>query len=76
MGEGQWYYCLDHRTVEPYEVCKAEARLGPYATRDEASAALERVAERNEEWDTDPRYHDLEEEAEKDDTEGWGPFRH
>lgn len=77
MGEGQWYYCLDHKAVEPYFGCRSATRLGPYASREEAQEALERVAERNDEWETDPRYHDAEEEAEQpDDTEGWGPFRH
>ncbi|WP_366521512.1 hypothetical protein [Micropruina sp.] len=37
--------------MEPYEGCKAEDRLGPYPTRDEAAAALEKVRERNEQWD-------------------------
>lgn len=76
MGEGQWYYCLDHHKVEPYEACRSATRLGPYASRTEAEEALVKVAERNEDWETDPRYHDPEEEAEAEDTEGWGPFRH
>nr|WP_298132489.1 hypothetical protein [Micropruina sp.] len=49
-GDG-WYWCLKHHAVEPYEGCKAEDRLGPYPTRDEAAAALEKVRERNEQWD-------------------------
>ena len=49
--QNQWYWCLKHHAVEPYEGCKAEDRLGPYPTRDEAAAALEKVRERNEQWD-------------------------
>jgi hypothetical protein len=46
-----WYYCLRHGTVEPDEGCPAKDRLGPYPTREEAAHALERVRERNKEWD-------------------------
>jgi hypothetical protein len=78
MGEGQWYYCLKHKTVEPYEACKAADRLGPYNTREEAALALERVAQREEEWETDPRFNEPEEEVDEwdADSRGWGPFRH
>lgn len=58
MGEGEWYYCLDHHTVEPYEGCPSASRLGPYASPDEAARGLERVADRNEQWDNDPRFND------------------
>jgi hypothetical protein len=56
----QWFFCLAHHTVEPVEGCKAADRLGPYNTREEAERALEKVAERNEQWDTDPRWNDDE----------------
>ncbi len=56
----QWYFCLVHHTVEPLGGCKAADRLGPYRTREEAERALEKVAERNESWDTDPRWNDDE----------------
>ncbi|MBK8461423.1 MAG: SPOR domain-containing protein [Micropruina sp.] len=62
MAEGQWYWCLTHKAVEPYEACRAEVRLGPYSTKEEAGRALERVAERNESWDTDPRFNDPEDD--------------
>lgn len=52
-NEGKWFYCLTHKTVEPYEACKAVNRLGPYDTREEAERALEQVAERNEKWDAE-----------------------
>ncbi len=51
MPAGDWYFCLKHHAVEPYEGCKAQDRLGPYPSVDEAEHALERVAQRNEEWD-------------------------
>ncbi len=57
MADGDWYYCLDHKTVEPYVGCKSENRLGPYPTRDEAEHALQKVAERNEAWDNDPKWN-------------------
>lgn len=75
---GEWYYCLKHKTVEPYAACKAGDRLGPYASQAEAQAALEHVAERNEDWETDPRFNDPDEDEDDDEdkVEGaWGPFR-
>ncbi len=75
MSNG-WYYCLDHHTVEPYEGCRSGTRLGPYPTAAEAGRALERAAERNEEWETDPRFNDPDEDEQEDDERaGWGPFR-
>ena len=50
---GRWFYCLEHHAVEGEEGCRAADRLGPYATREEAEHALERVQERNEEWEQD-----------------------
>ncbi len=73
MAQGEWYYCLDHHTVEPYEACKSESRLGPYATPADAAKALERVAQRNEDWENDPRYSDDEDEEDK--KRDPGPFR-
>ncbi len=51
MSDGEWYWCLRHHAVEPFEGCRAEDRLGPYPTRDEAAHALQKVQERNEKWD-------------------------
>jgi hypothetical protein len=53
---GEWFYCLKHKKVEEGPECPARNRLGPYPTAEAASHALERVAERNDEWDTDPRW--------------------
>lgn len=58
MAQGEFYYCLEHKTVEPFEGCRSADRLGPYASREEASAALDKVADRNEEWDNDPKWND------------------
>ncbi|MFC5906222.1 hypothetical protein [Streptacidiphilus monticola] len=52
----QWFFCLKHHRVEQGQQCPARNRLGPYATEAEAAHALERVAERNDEWDEDPRW--------------------
>ncbi len=77
MQSSDWYYCLDHRAVEPYEGCRSASRLGPYRTIDEAWAALARVAERNEAWDNDPRFNEDETDPESppdQDRPHWGPF--
>lgn len=53
-----FYYCLKHGSVEGEHGCRAKHRLGPYETEGEAELALDRVAERNEEWDNDPDWND------------------
>ena len=59
MADGQWWYCISHKTVESDDgACKAVDRLGPYATRNEAARALDKVAERNDSWDNDPKWND------------------
>jgi hypothetical protein len=55
MGE-EWFYCLDHRAVEPTDGCRAAVRIGPFATREEAAHALQTVERRNREWDNDPEW--------------------
>ncbi len=54
----QYYFCLEHDTVETESGCRAADRLGPYRSRQEAERALEKVQERNEEWDNDPAWND------------------
>jgi hypothetical protein len=50
----RYYWCLRHNRVETdANACAAMHRLGPYATAAEAERALERVAERNAEWDAE-----------------------
>ena len=48
----QWWYCLKHNRVEDSSTaCPGKDLLGPYPTREEAARALEKVRERNKEWD-------------------------
>jgi len=54
----EYWFCLKHHTVEGEEGCRNADRLGPYATEAEAARALEKVEERNEEWDNDPKWND------------------
>jgi hypothetical protein len=63
----QYWFCLVHKAVEPREGCKNADRLGPYATAAEAEHALDRVAERNEEWDNDPVWNDPDEDEDRTD---------
>jgi hypothetical protein len=50
-SENGWWYCLKHHRVEHDTIEPVKDRLGPYATEEEASHALETVKRRNEEWD-------------------------
>jgi hypothetical protein len=56
--DGEFWFCLKHHTVEGQDGCRNQDRLGPYATADEASHALDKVAERNQDWDNDPKWND------------------
>lgn len=79
MAQAGWYYCLTHHVVESYDGCRSAERLGPYATPEDAAKALEHAAERNKEWEDDPRFNDPEDEPADEwdrDSEGWGPFKH
>ncbi|HZG89947.1 MAG TPA: hypothetical protein VEZ42_07005 [Pseudonocardia sp.] len=58
MGEGTWFYCLQHNTVEQVDGCRAMSRLGPYPDRETAARAVdlarentEREDRRDAEWD-------------------------
>lgn len=53
-----YFFCLKHHTVEGEDGCRAKDRLGPYDTEAEAARALEKVEERNESWDNDPKWND------------------
>jgi len=55
---GKWWWCLEHQAVEGPDGCGPSDRLGPYDTQEEASRALEKVAERNAAWDNDPNWND------------------
>jgi hypothetical protein len=49
---GKYYWSLnDRKVVTEDDGVKAADRLGPYDSPEEASRALETVAERNESWD-------------------------
>ena len=54
----RWFYCLKHHAVEGAEGCPGRDRLGPYGSEQEAARALEKVQERNEAWDSDPKWND------------------
>ncbi|HEX2153913.1 MAG TPA: hypothetical protein VHL52_08040 [Acidimicrobiia bacterium] len=56
--EEEWYYCVEHDRVEAKFGCRITNRLGPYATREEAEQALEKVEQRNAEWEDDPDWQD------------------
>jgi hypothetical protein len=58
--DDQWWYDLKTKTVvsEAKNKSKATDRLGPYNSKEEAERALEKVDERNEEWEHDPRWSD------------------
>ena len=58
MSDTEYWFCLKHHTVEQADGCKNADRLGPYATPEDASHALDKVEERNEEWDNDPDWND------------------
>lgn len=62
----QWYYCVEHRTVEPRLGCRITNRLGPYPTREAARRALEIVERRNETWEEDPAWEDAPDSGPED----------
>ena len=48
----RWWYSLRTHTVEDDDgPTRGKDRLGPFASREEASRALELAQERNREWD-------------------------
>ena len=52
--EAAYFWCLRHNRVETGgDLCPAQYRLGPYATADEATRALDTVEKRNAEWDAE-----------------------
>jgi hypothetical protein len=54
----EWYYNTKTGKVEQYQGAKSGDRLGPYNSPEEAARALEKVQERNESWDNDPKWDD------------------
>jgi hypothetical protein len=58
-ADAKYWFCLKHHAVEATDSgCSYADRLGPYGSHEDASRALEKVAERNEEWDNDPKWND------------------
>jgi hypothetical protein len=49
----RWWWCLKHGRVEPDLGCANTKRIGPFATVEEASHALETVHERNARYDAE-----------------------
>ena len=59
MADGEWWYDLRTKSaVQDTRAGKIADRLGPYASREEAEQALDKVAERNDAYDNDPRWKD------------------
>lgn len=58
MTDQKWYYCTKHNAVEGEEGCRAQDRLGPYDSPEQAARALEIAAERTKAWDNDPAWND------------------
>jgi len=59
MADQQWWYDLTSKSVVSDDNdTKVTDRLGPYSSREEAERALEKVDERNEAYDNDPRWND------------------
>jgi hypothetical protein len=51
---GRYYWCLRHHRVEDdSNSCPSKYQLGPYASAEEAERGLERVRERNEDWEAE-----------------------
>lgn len=59
MIDDEFYFNVTTGEVERGKVSPQHRRLGPYRTREEAAAALERAQGRNEAWDeADERWRD------------------
>lgn len=56
----KYYYCLNHKTVEGKDGCRAADRLGPYDSAEQAARAIEIAAERTAAWESDPDWNDDE----------------
>ena len=51
MSDEQWYFDIASGEAVQGKVAGWENRMGPYATRGEAEAALAKAKARNEAWD-------------------------
>ncbi len=53
---GRFYWCIRHNRVESdANLCPAKHRIGPFASEEDASHALEKVQERNESWEAEDK---------------------
>ena len=50
-----YWFCVKHHAVEETggQICPPIDRLGPFASYAEAEGALDKAAERNEEWEAE-----------------------
>ena len=59
---GAWYWCFSHGRAEPEgDQCRADDRMGPYSSEEEARQWRDRVEQRNEAWDEEDRRWEGEE---------------
>lgn len=56
MADKYWYDVKTKSVVTDDNDVKAVDRLGPYASREEAEHALEKVEENNKAWDEDDEW--------------------
>ncbi|MGK2309368.1 hypothetical protein [Cutibacterium sp. V947] len=63
MADGQeGFWCSWHHTVEGADHCQAADRPGRYSNLQTAAEALETMEARDDVWDNDPQFNDLEDE--------------
>lgn len=53
IGGGYWWCLRHHRVETDANMCPAGRQLGPFPSAAEAQHALDRVRERNDEWDAE-----------------------
>jgi hypothetical protein len=59
MADDQWWFDLKTKSaVQDSKAGRSADRLGPYSSREAAERALQKVEERNEAYDHDPRWND------------------
>ena len=50
----EWYWCLDHGTVESGSGnCPPDRRMGPYPSQEAAANWKEQAEARNDQWDAE-----------------------
>ena len=51
MAPDSWYWCLEHDRPEPEgDQCRADDRMGPYPSREEAVNWRHKADQREERW--------------------------